>query len=570
MKITSFSVENYRSITKARKIPINNYTLLVGPNNEGKSNILHALALFMQCLYGYSWRRIVVKDRDGSFRTRMTSRQTDYKWGRDFPVQYQRTKRNLKTKITVEFELDDAEVEDFQKEIGSYLNGSLPIELSFDEDDFKLSIQKPGRGQKTLNKKAERIAQFVSGRVKFEYIPAIRTSNSAQEVVVGLLDEELRSLETDPRYIAALEQIVQLQQPILDTLGASIRGTIQSFLPSVRAVNLRVEESSRYRALRRSVEVFIDDGVRTPLDRKGDGVQSLVALSLMRHAAEKKPNFVNSIIAIEEPESHLHPNAIHELRSVVSELADRNQVVITSHSPLFVNRDSLSSNIIVHNNKAKPCSQIKELRDVLGVRFSDNLQNASLIVLVEGRSDVEILKLLLSRRSKQIADAFSSGQMQLEYLGSASTLSYKAQFYLNSACKVHAILDDDSEGHLAFEKANKEGLLGVRDVNFTKMPGMAEAEFEDLYDVNVYRDPFYEKFGVDILTKIPGKKKKWSLRTEEKFKISGKPWSGAIKAEVKSWLLAFAVDRVDEIFVQHAGQLIDAFTENLVRRIPSA
>ena len=40
MRLVSFSVTNYRSITKAYKLPIRQATILIGPNNEGKSNIL--------------------------------------------------------------------------------------------------------------------------------------------------------------------------------------------------------------------------------------------------------------------------------------------------------------------------------------------------------------------------------------------------------------------------------------------------------------------------------------------------------------------------------------------------
>lgn len=567
MKIISFSVENYRSITKARKIPINDYTLLVGPNNEGKSNILHALALFMQSLT--SWSRVLVRDGDGELRARMIRRRSDYRWERDFPVQYQRTKKSLKTKITVEFELSEREIDAFKLEIGSSLNGALPIELSFDEGGhLSLSIQKPGRGQKTLNKKANQIAQFVSDRIRFEYIPAIRTSSSAEDVVAGILDEELRSLEDDPRYIKALNEISELQRPILDALGDSIRGTVKSFLPSVKSVTLRVEESSRFRALRRSVEVLVDDGAKTPLSRKGDGVQSLVALSLMRHAAERKPEFENPIVAIEEPESHLHPNAIHELRSVVSDLARKNQVVITSHSPLFVNRDNISSNIIVNNSKAKACENIKVLRDVLGVRFSDNLQNASLVVLVEGMSDAKLLSAALSSRNQAISDALSAGRIQFDSLGSASTLSYKASLYINSACKVHAFLDDDSEGHAAYDKATKHGMLDVKDVNFTSMIGLREAELEDLYDLKVYGQHLLAEFGVDMSVRVPGKRKKWSEQTAAKFKIAGKPWNDGIKSRLKGWLGEFAVAHCDNIFDKNASVLIEAFAASLERKIP--
>lgn len=48
MKLNFFSITNYRSITTAHKIAISGFTVLLGKNNEGKSNILKALdtALF--------------------------------------------------------------------------------------------------------------------------------------------------------------------------------------------------------------------------------------------------------------------------------------------------------------------------------------------------------------------------------------------------------------------------------------------------------------------------------------------------------------------------------------------
>ena len=54
MRLLSFSVVNFRSITNARKIQTNNMTVLVGKNNEGKSNILKALTLAMDILKMYS------------------------------------------------------------------------------------------------------------------------------------------------------------------------------------------------------------------------------------------------------------------------------------------------------------------------------------------------------------------------------------------------------------------------------------------------------------------------------------------------------------------------------------
>lgn len=50
MQLVNFSVTNYRSITKAHKINLQNITVLVGRNNEGKSNILMALNVAMETM----------------------------------------------------------------------------------------------------------------------------------------------------------------------------------------------------------------------------------------------------------------------------------------------------------------------------------------------------------------------------------------------------------------------------------------------------------------------------------------------------------------------------------------
>ena len=50
MKLVKFSVTNFRSILKAHDIPISDTTVLVGKNNEGKSNLLKALSIAMNAI----------------------------------------------------------------------------------------------------------------------------------------------------------------------------------------------------------------------------------------------------------------------------------------------------------------------------------------------------------------------------------------------------------------------------------------------------------------------------------------------------------------------------------------
>lgn len=575
MKLVSFSVANYRSITKANKIPLSDYSLLIGANNEGKSNILHALALGMNALV--DWKRQVRRTADGrvvrAYPTSMigTSHRLEYDWQEDYPISKQeRAKPDSTTDIILEFELNEAETADFKDEIKSNLNGTLPLLIQFGQrGNLDVTVRKPGRGQATLTKKSTRIADFVSRRISFEYIPAIRTAQSASRVIEQLLSRELFRLEEDPDYQAAVAKIEELQQPVLDDLADTIQTTVAGFLPSVKSVELKTRRDARYRSLRRDVEIIVDDGNLTKLERKGDGVQSLVALALMRHASDQSSVERNTIVAIEEPESHLHPHAVHELRSVIEGLAEKNQVVLTSHSPLFVDPDSLDHTIIVKGSKAGQAKHVSEVRETLGVRFSDNLENARLVLLVEGADDVIAMKAIVANRSEILARAMSSGTITFDHLGGASGLRQKASFYQSGACLVQAFVDDDAAGKHGVQRAIDDKVLALKDVNLCVVPNLDEAELEDLYDKSLYREAFFDEFGVDPTSKPLGKKKqKWSSVMERLFSQAGKPWNDAIKFQVKAWLANYASAHAGTILIGPLTGPIDSFIQSVESKLP--
>jgi predicted ATP-dependent endonuclease of OLD family len=125
-----------------------------------------------------------------------------------------------------------------------------------------------------------------------------------------------------------------LQKPILETLSSSIYQTLKKFLPQVKEVKIELPQAERIQAFRRGTDISVDDGTKTPLQYKGDGVQSLAALGIIRHASERSSENKKFVIAIEEPESHLHPKTIHELKEVIDKLSEKHQIIITSHNPL--------------------------------------------------------------------------------------------------------------------------------------------------------------------------------------------------------------------------------------------
>jgi putative ATP-dependent endonuclease of OLD family len=579
MKLISFSVENYRSITTARKIPLSDYSLLVGANNEGKSNILHALTLAMRALV--AWQKTVTRTIDGrilrsesgshGIMKRNRHSREGYEWKTDFPIGKQaKSTDKSTTNIVLEFALSDGEVDEFKAEIKSNINGTLPILFSFGISGFEIAIQKPGRGNATLNKKKNRITDFVSRRIRFDYIPAIRTANSAGKIISDMVERELRTLEDNVEYNAALAKIEELQKPIFNELAQTIQTTVSGFLPSVKSVRLDPLREARYRALRTEVEIMVNDGQETKLERKGDGVQSLVALALMRHASDQASGHLSNVIAIEEPESHLHPAAVHELKSVIEELSLQNQIVLSSHSPLFVNGSDLKNTVIVKGSQARCATHISQIRDALGVRFSDNLQNASLVLLVEGTDDAIALSEIIPIYSAKLGDALKAGTVVIDHLAGASALSQKASFYSASACLIQAFLDNDGAGILASEKAISAKSLKLADVNLCTVLHCDESEMEDLFDKSIYQQAFITEFGVDPKLNTPLKTNpKWSTLTEKQFRQSGKPWSGKIKAEVKLWLAKYASENAATIVNKKLDGPLVAFIASAEAKIPN-
>lgn len=563
MRLTSITVENYRSITRAYRVPISDMTVLVGPNNEGKSNVLRALVAAMNVLTG---GRALWQGRGDTIRGRIAGHRHFYDWDTDFPIHLQEKKPSGQSTIMLDFQLDEEELVAFKKTIKSKLKDNLPIRVCLGEREFQVSVHKKGPGGPALTAKSAQIAEFVASRLEFEHVPAVRTAGSARDIVSTLVERELRKLEGNEDYIAALQRIEELQQPMLDQLSLSLKQTLVKFLPKVAGVTVGIPRSNRFRAMRTLCEVTVDDGTATLLEYKGDGVQSLAALALMRHVAETAAGGKHLVIAIEEPESHLHSSAVHEIRDVLRELAARHQVVITTHNALFVDRVRTSANILVQGRKAQPAKSIREIRDILGVRASDNLRHAELVLVAEGADDCAALTALLASASPKLRKALDDQTMALDSLNGATNLAYKLSLLRAAVCATHSVLDDDAAGHAAFKKAETEGLASYAETNFMTCPGRKEAELEDLYDPTLYASLLKNKYGVTVGGKSKSNRK-FSQRMADVFKQQGKPWSDGVEADVKASIASCVATSPGSALLPQCRSAFDALVQALEDRL---
>lgn len=556
MRLVEFSVTNYRSITSAHKINLQDLTVLVGKNNEGKSNLLMALNIAMTAviLHGIPGKIPYGHRRD-----------TLYVWERDFPVQFQNRKSGLESIFRLNFLLDEREVTELHELTGIRGNEKIPISVRISKDNNP-KIEVPKKGSSSYKEKSEQITNFISNKIAFNYIQAIRTEEMAIRALQFAIVSQLRILEDNPEYVKAQEKINELEQIALDSIADQLVEPLKTFLPSLNSISIDRENDyyhSNYRP--QLIDVTIDDGHATSIRNKGDGIKSLVTLAILK---EGRSFNGASVIAIEEPESHLHSGAIHSLVEVINKISENNQVIITTHNPLFVQQNRIASNVIVDRGTARPAKTISEIRDILGVLPADNLQNARYALIVEGENDKTALEKILPYYSESIKEALKNNYLIIKPINGAGNLPHELSELQRSMCRYIVLLDDDKQGREAAEKAETLGLLKPTELRFTICDGSAEAEFEDCIQPKVYQSIINEEYGVDINDRRFRSSKKWSIRMKEVFNHSGVRWTEATEKRTKT-IVAESIPKgfskpEDILIMQKAG-----FIESLAKLVDS-
>ena len=576
MKLASIQIENYRSITKTQTLTFDEgMNVILGPNNEGKSNILRATVLAMQLLNAIQARTgmIMMRSKDGAFRM---PRQY-YNWEADFPKNLQKKYPNGKTILTLYFELNDDEKDKFQKMCGSAINRDLPIEISVESEGFFVKAKKGGRAAKVYAKKNRQIAEFISSHFTFQYIPAIRTEEQSLEVVSDLIERRLNSLESEVKYKEAIKTIEDLQKPLIQELEKDVLAQMRKLLPSIKKVELTSANApSRrgpiigYRGRLRSAQLIIDDGTATDLESKGDGIKSLAAISLMR-ASKSSSTTPNLVVAIEEPESHLHPGAVRQLSGILEEMAKEHQVIITTHSPLLVSKSSVSANIIVSKSKAMSAGSIEDIRHSLGVHVSDNLKHAEYVLLVEGATDVRILTALFKHLSTDFTKLVGQGKIAFDDMEGASKVVYKISTLKAMVITPILIMDDDKAGRDACKKAKDSKNLEDKYIFSWKRQNKTATEIEDIISPDIYWEAAQDELGVILNKKaFNSSNESWASRMKAVYQAGGKSWSSSVESNFKNLIAAKVEQAPQEAIAGTDTELVNNVLKAILNIVKNA
>jgi len=344
MKLRKVTIKNFRCLVDVT-VPIDDTTILIGENNSGKTALLEALRIALP--RAITGRGFVFDEYDYHMCKANDSPQTcegiiiELWFQEDTPDQWP---------ASLTQDLDEIIATDPSKDldyIGLRLSSKYDLTAggAVTKWEFLTLDGQPrgGKGARAIN-----LNTFLP-YIKLFYLSALRDAGdefSSRSQFWGRilralkiseeqrenLTEELGKLNSallaaDPRLEQVITSLGEAQKTI--EMGAGQQTSIQA-LP-IKPWELMAKSQ----VVMRSAGTEVD----FPLSSYGQGIQSLAVLFLFQAYLNVllKPMFreeTEAILALEEPEAHLHPQAARAFAASLDKIGG--QKIISSHSPHFI------------------------------------------------------------------------------------------------------------------------------------------------------------------------------------------------------------------------------------------
>ena len=343
MRVTRIEIQNFRSI-RHLVVDLGETTVFVGPNNAGKTAILDAL-------------RIALTRRWGQRGTGFTEYDVHLASDADDPKKSPGISIELVAAESEPEEWPDSISEDLIDILQTDLNSMRSIALrtrwawsdetgAFEPSWEFLDTQREplvGRSARRTNLETfwRYLPVFYLGAlrdVSDEFSPRSQFWGrllKALEIPAGLESRSLRVLNLlNQRLLKADSRLQEIAETISGTTRVAARDEEGGL--DVRMVPLKMWD------LLSKAEIILrnePDSPWLPLPRQGQGVQSLSVIFLFQAFVEHLVGELyepesEPVLALEEPETHLHPQAARTLWAHVRDLPG--QKIVTTHSPYFV------------------------------------------------------------------------------------------------------------------------------------------------------------------------------------------------------------------------------------------
>lgn len=433
MKIRQINIKNFRSIKEETIIfPNSGILTLVGPNNAGKSNILRSI----ENILGDSWfsgdkaeiNDYFMKDKNNVIEIKIVfddGKNVVFKSDEKWPTYYNSNGSKMSYGSSIK--------EDFPC---TYLSANRDLAKNMQFRSYELM----GKIAKAFNDKIEEQTKTTL-KGKFEEIMSILDTIQGFSNFKKDFSDYFDELQSDSPY--------------------KLKVDFKAFSPLnyFKTINILANDSSV------NSDFDID-----PVEL-GEGNKSLMLFALIRSYAKNFKQEATGILAIEEPEIYLHPQARRHLYQVFKDIVkDSNiQIIYTTHSPDFLSTEEFSSIGLVSkdSNEGTKVKIITE-QDLVGFSISTGVSGnktntnnikefyattsdtklnegffAKHLILVEGDTEELCLPLLFERLGLKY---YSSGISIIGVEGKNQIPKYWRLFKAFNI-KLSVVFDSDSQGN---------------------------------------------------------------------------------------------------------------------------
>lgn len=475
MKIRELTIYNWRSIHEL-SLSAEDLMIFIGQNNHGKSNILSAILfffgeisldildfhrdredLFVEVLFGdlddgdrTTFKKYVTTKNNIRVRKEATKdcvftyhgyvEVPEEDWLREENISNYIKREDAKTLPLAELLPDSGRItkDVFRQAQEKYIKQNLEV-LNFSYD----LEAGPFLGVKN-------VAKGIFGDVYF--VPSVKKAeddlstkgrsvfNSLYERVINKMSEQNQEFREAKEKIVKLMRIFNkmnedgtenIARPIeLSSFEESINIEIENWNATIDVDIIPPDINDIFKV---GTKVWVNDGIRTDVGRKGQGLQRALIFALVRSlaklmrqereeadGAESAAQDFSSRQAsrswyfiLEEPELYLHPQAQRELfDSLVKLSSGESQVLLCTHSSSFINLKWYHSICVVRKNSIEEGTTVLQCTEELFPKRKDKdlfnmtywinpdrgeLFFAKKVVLVEGPTDKTVLPQLATK-----------------------------------------------------------------------------------------------------------------------------------------------------------------------------